>query len=153
MSQEKEKVDYIQFCVCSNLRKTTRVVTQLYDKLLQPTGLKITQYSMLVNIYRHKDISISELGAVMLLEQTTVTRNVNNLKKHGFVNITKDIHDSRTKMISITDSGIEKLEEAYPIWLQIQERIVKDISENKYKEMLETLSSLQKSVELFDTRS
>lgn len=81
MSREHNDIDLIQICVGSNLRKTSRVVTQLYDKFLQSTGLKITQYSMLVNIVRHKGVSISKLGEIMLLDQTTATRNVNNLKK------------------------------------------------------------------------
>ena len=149
MSKEHTDIDYIYSCVCSNLRKTTRVVTQAYDKLLQPTGIKITQYSMLVNIVRHKDISISKLGEVMLLNQTTVTRNVNLLKKTGYVKITKDIYDSRTKIISITDIGIEKINEVTPIWLQIQERIVNDIGKEKYKNFLETLKNIQESVELY----
>ncbi|WP_043931504.1 MarR family winged helix-turn-helix transcriptional regulator [Bacillus sp. EB01] len=133
-------------CACVSLRKTARVVTQFYDKLLQPTGLKVTQYSMLVNIARHKDISISYLGEVMLLDQTTVTRNVNILKNSGYVTIAKNKQDSRTKTISLTDAGHIKLNEATPIWLQIQEKIVNDIGTDKYKVLLDTLNSLQKSI-------
>ncbi|WNB90917.1 MarR family winged helix-turn-helix transcriptional regulator [Bacillus sp. NEB1478] len=143
-------IDYMQICVCSNLRKTSRVVTQLYDKLLQPTGLKITQYSMLVNIKRNKDISISKLGEVMLLDQTTVTRNVNILRNNGYVNIIKDHQDSRTKIITLTDLGIEKLKEATYIWSQIQERIVNDIGKETYKNFLETQKIIQKSIELYE---
>lgn len=151
MNKEYDNTDYIQVCICANLRKTTRVVTQLYDKVLQPTGLKATQYSMLVNISRHKDITISDLGEVMLLDQTTVTRNVNILKKGGYVKATKDIHDSRTKIISLTDMGTEKLKEATPIWLQLQERIVNDISKEQYKGFLENLKNVQKSIELYNS--
>ncbi|MFE4707888.1 MarR family winged helix-turn-helix transcriptional regulator [Peribacillus simplex] len=141
-------IDLIQICVGSNLRKTSRVITQLYDKFLHSTGLKITQYSMLVNIVRHKSISISKLGEIMLLDQTTATRNVNNLKKNGFVNITKDNYDSRVKIITITDLGIKKLEEAHPIWLQLQERIINDIGKEQYKRFLETLKSIQDIVSI-----
>ncbi|WHY95454.1 MarR family winged helix-turn-helix transcriptional regulator [Peribacillus simplex] len=145
MSREHNDIDIdlIQICVGSNLRKTSRVITQLYDKFLHSTGLKITQYSMLVNIVRQKSISISKLGEIMLLDQTTATRNMNNLKKNGFVNITKDNYDSRVKIITITDLGIKKLEEAHPIWLQLQERVINDIGKEQYKRFLETLKSIQ----------
>ena len=143
MSREHNDIDLMQICVGSNLRKTSRVVTQLYDKFLQSTGLKITQYSMLVNIVRHKGVSISKLGEIMLLDQTTATRNVNNLKKNGLVNITKDKNDSRAKIITITDLGIKKLKEANPIWVQIQERIINDIGKEQYKRFLETLKNIQ----------
>ena len=124
MNDKHNEMDYIiQFCACANLRRLARIVTQVYEKQMQPTGLKVTQYYMLVNIARHKETSISKLGEIMLLDQTTITRNVNILKKSGYVNITKDINDSRTKSISITDTGLVKLEEATPIWLQIQEKV------------------------------
>ncbi|MCM3588358.1 MarR family winged helix-turn-helix transcriptional regulator [Mesobacillus maritimus] len=142
-SKPNEMDDILQFCVCANLRKVARVVTQLYDNQLQPTGLKVTQYSMLANIDRHKDISISQLGEIMLLDQTTVTRNLNLLKKSGYVRITKSNHDSRAKKISLTDIGYAKLEEAKPIWYQIQEKVVHDIGTDKYKDLLETLKKLQ----------
>ena len=149
MNDKHNEMDYIiQFCACANLRRIARIVTQVYEKQMQPTGLKVTQYYMLVNIARHKETSISKLGEIMLLDQTTITRNINILKKSGYVNITKDINDSRTKSISITDTGLVKLEEATPIWLQIQEKVEKNMGKEKYKDLLETLKNLQESIEL-----
>lgn len=123
------------------------MVTQAYEKQMQATGLKVTQYYMLVNIARHKEISISRLGEIMLLDQTTITRNVNILKNSGYVNITKDKSDSRTKSIQVTDTGLVKLEEATPIWLQIQEKAESGIGKEKYEDLLETLKHLQESIE------
>lgn len=144
-------MDYIiQFCACANLRKAARSVTQAYEKKMEPTGLKVTQYYMLVNIARHDKISISNLGDIMLLDQSTVTRNVNVLKNSGYVDIARDISDSRTKSVSITDIGLAKLEEATPIWLQIQGKIEKEIGQEKYQDLLETLKQLQGAIELYD---
>ena len=149
MNDKHNEMDYIiQFCACANLRRIARIVTQVYEEQMQPTGLKVTQYYMLVNIARHKETSISKLGEIMLLDQTTITRNINILKKSGYVNITKDINDSRTKSISITDTGLVKLEEATPIWLQIQEKVEKNMGKEKYKDLLEALKNLQESIEL-----
>ncbi|MFJ7969884.1 MarR family winged helix-turn-helix transcriptional regulator [Psychrobacillus sp. NPDC096389] len=148
MNNQNSELDYIiQFCACANLRKVARIVTQSYEKQMQPTGLKVTQYYMLVNIVRHKQISISKLGDIMLLDQTTVTRNVNILKESGYVNITRDKNDSRTKSISITDIGLGKLEEATPIWLQIQEKVENGMGKEQYNNLLETLTNLQQSIE------
>lgn len=151
MGTEYNEIDYLQICVCANLRRKTRVVTQLYDKLLQPTGLKVTQYSMLVNILQQKVVSISRLGEILLLDQTTVTRNVNVLKQSGYVLVTKDKQDSRTKNISLTDQGIEKLDEARPIWQNIQEKIINDIGLEKYKDFYDTLKNIQKVIKTYDS--
>lgn len=148
MTDKNNEMDYIiQFCACANLRKAARTVTQAYEKQMQPTGLKVTQYYMLVNIVRHKDISISKLGEIMLLDQTTITRNVNLLKESGYVNITRDKNDSRTKTIYITDIGLAKLEEATPIWLQIQKKVENGMGKAQYNNLLETLMNLQESIE------
>ncbi|SMQ86619.1 DNA-binding transcriptional regulator, MarR family [Bacillus sp. OV166] len=151
MNNKHNEMDYIiQFCASANLRKAARIVTQAYEKQMQPTGLKVTQYFMLVNIARHKEISISKLGEIMLLDQTTITRNINILKKSGYVNITKDKNDSRTKSISITDVGLVKLDEATPIWLQIQEKVENCMGKEKYNDLLKTLINLQESIELYE---
>lgn len=148
MNNEHNEMDYIiQYCACANLRKAARIVTQVYDKQMQSTGLKVTQYYMLVNIAQHEEISISQLGEVMMLDQTTVTRNVNILKNSGFVNITKDKNDLRTKSISITDKGLIKVKEATPLWLEIQEKVENSMSKEKFTDLLETLNDLQHSID------
>ncbi|MFJ6208260.1 MarR family winged helix-turn-helix transcriptional regulator [Lysinibacillus sp. NPDC092081] len=145
-----KNIDYTQICVCANLRKRTRVVTQLYDKLLQPTGLKITQYSMLANIVHQQSVSISRLGEILLLDQTTITRNINLLKQNGYVDLARDPQDARAKVITLTDKGVEKLNEAVPIWEDIQERIINDIGIEKYEDFYETLKTMQKIIQSYD---
>ncbi|MDD1502231.1 MarR family winged helix-turn-helix transcriptional regulator [Lysinibacillus sp. CNPSo 3705] len=145
-----KNIDYTQICVCANLRKKTRLVTQFYDNLLQPTGLKVTQYSMLANIDLQQSVSISRLGEILLLDQTTITRNINLLKRNGYVNLTRDPQDARAKVITLTDKGVEKLNEAAPIWQDIQERIINDIGLEKYNDFYETLKTIQKIIQSND---
>lgn len=145
-----KNIDYTQICVCANLRKKTRLVTQFYDKLLQPTGLKVTQYSMLANIDLQQAVSISRLGEILLLDQTTITRNINLLKRNGYVDLTRDPQDARAKVITLTDKGVEKLNEAAPIWQDIQERIINDIGLENYNDFYETLKTIQKIIQSYD---
>ena len=137
-------------CVCANLRTVSGSLTQLYNHLLKPTGLKITQYYMLGNIYTSPDISISKLSEMMLLDQTTVTRNLNILNDSGYVQIKRTEHDSRTKVVTVTELGYEKLNHATPIWIQVQEQIEGAIGKEEYVDLLEKLSKLQKVIEEFE---
>ncbi|KPN96801.1 MarR family winged helix-turn-helix transcriptional regulator [Lysinibacillus sp. ZYM-1] len=150
MKNQLNNIDYTQICVCANLRKKTRVVTQLYDKLLQPTGLKVTQYSMLAHIDLQQAVSISRLGEILLLDQTTVTRNINLLKQYGYVELKRDAHDARSKIITLTDKGLEKLHEAAPIWQTIQDRIIDDIGVEKYADFYDTLRTMQKIIQSYE---
>ena len=150
MKNQLKNIDYTQICVCANLRKKTRVVTQLYDKLLQPTGLKVTQYSMLAHIDLQQAVSISRLGEILQLDQTTVTRNINLLKQHGYVELKRDTNDARTKKITLTEEGLEKLHEAAPIWQGIQDRIIEDIGMEKYADFYDTLRTMQQIIQSYD---
>jgi len=142
--------DLLQACVCVNLRTGARTATQLYNNLLKPTGLKVTQYYMLVTILRAKEITISHLGEAMLLDQTTITRNINRLKESDYVDITRSSADSRIKIITITNTGLTKLEEATPIWLQIQDKIENDIGKEEYRTFLKTLGKLQETMHEYE---
>lgn len=150
MKNQQNPIEYTQICVCANLRKKTRVVTQFYDKLLQPTGLKVTQYSMLAHIDLQHAVSISRLGEILLLDQTTVTRNINLLKQYGYVELKRDPHDARTKNIMLTEKGLEKLHEAAPIWQTIQDKIIDDIGVEKYADFYDTLRTMQKIIQSYD---
>ncbi|WP_301108877.1 MarR family winged helix-turn-helix transcriptional regulator [Sporosarcina sp.] len=148
--EQKQADHIIQVCACANLRTVSGSLTQLYNKLLKPTGLKITQYYMLGNIYTSPDISISKLGDIMQLDQTTVTRSLNILKESGLVQIKRDEHDSRTKVVSITDLGYEKLNNATPIWNKVQDQIEGSIGKDEYANLLRKLDELQDVIDNYD---
>jgi len=105
---------------------------------------------MLANIDHQQSVSISRLGEILQLDQTTITRNINLLKQNGYVDIMKDPQDARTKVITLTEKGVEKLNEAAPIWEDIQKRIINDIGIEKYEDFYETLKSIQKIIQSYD---
>ena len=137
---------YSQSCTCGNLRKTTRTITQFYDKMLQPTGLRSTQCLLLLDISYNKNISVTSLGNILLMDQSTVTRNVELLRKSGYIDIKKEEQDSRKKCITITDKGVKTLEEAIPILKKAQSTIEDGIGKERIKELLKTLKDIEKLV-------
>lgn len=137
----------MQQCTCGNLRKTTRTITQFYDKSLQPSGLRSTQCSLLLTISLHGNASVGELGARLLMDQTTVTRNIEILRKHGYIRITKEENDARRKSISITNEGEKKLAEAIPLWEKAQAHIEKGFGVEHLEDFYKTLKMLEQLVE------
>lgn len=143
-SSDKE---HMRNCACGNLRKTTRTITQFYDKMLQSTGLRSTQCSLLLDIFLNENISVSDLGNLLLMDQSTVTRNIELLRKSGYIDIKKVEKDSRKKSISITDIGLKKLEEATPLWEEAQRKIENGIGEKRFEELLKILKEIEELVE------
>jgi DNA-binding MarR family transcriptional regulator len=137
-----DSIDIFNFenCICKNLRMTSRLITQFYDKLLHPTGLRATQFALLTAIMSHADISIGELASILLMDQTTVTRNVEILRKKVYINVRIGNNDSRRRYISISEIGEKKLTEAILLWKEAQSQIEGKIGADKFEELLKTLA-------------
>src|SRR5260370_8447716 len=68
-------------CVCSTLRMVTRAVTQLYDDVLRPSGLRVTQFSILATIARVGEANLRQLEHTLAIDQTTLTRSLHLLQR------------------------------------------------------------------------
>ena len=68
-------------CVCNTLRMVSRAVTQLYDDVLRPGGLRVTQFSILAAIARRGEANLKELEVTLAIDQTTLTRSLNLLER------------------------------------------------------------------------
>jgi len=135
-----------QSCACGNLRKTTRAITQFYDRMLQSTGLRSTQCLLLLDISLNENISVTSLGNILRMDQSTVTRNVELLRKSGYIDIKKEEQDCRKKCITITNKGSKTLDAAIPIFAKAQSKIEDGIGKERIKELLKTLKDIEKLV-------
>jgi DNA-binding MarR family transcriptional regulator len=110
-------------CTCFKLRSLTRRVTQLYDQALAPSGLTVTQYSLLAHVRRHDGPpSVSELAQLLFTDRTTLTRNLKPLADAGLVRVTGGT-DARSKAVMVTKKGEDALRAARPLWQEAQARM------------------------------
>jgi DNA-binding MarR family transcriptional regulator len=105
-------------CTCFKLRKLTRAMSRLYDQHLATVGLKTTQYSVLANAARAA-LPVAELAELLGLERTTLTRNLKPLLDAGWLELRAGA-DSRQRIVTITDAGREKVQQAYVAWRRAQ---------------------------------
>jgi DNA-binding MarR family transcriptional regulator len=108
-------------CVCGSLRRATRVVTKLYDDALKPTGLKATQFGLLSNLMALGSSTLTQLAESMVLDHTTLTRNLDILEARGLV-VTEEGQDRRERQLRLSEKGIASVSEAYPLWQAAQAR-------------------------------
>jgi len=111
-------------CVCSTLRMVTRAVTQLYDDVLRPSGLRVTQFSILATIARMREANLRELEDALAIDQTTLTRSVAILERDGVIERASD-PDRRIKAMRLTAKGRRALEVARPLWAQAQDKVLR----------------------------
>ena len=135
-------------CACFNLRKAARAVTQLYDDALRPTGLRSTQFSMLVLLRLMGAVSITKLAEEAVTDRTTLTRNLDLLQRDGLVRI-RPGEDARVREVELTRAGVAKLEEAFPRWQEAQRLVARELGADRLDRMLADLST---AVEAADRR-
>jgi len=128
-------------CVCFNLRKASRRITQLYDAALRPTGLRVTQLTLLAAIRVLEPVSMNGLAGAVVMDRTTLTRNLKPLNKRGLIEIQRG-NDQRTRKLTITDEGHRVLVKAFPLWQRAQGRIVRGLGDETWKSLLSGLSAL-----------
>jgi DNA-binding MarR family transcriptional regulator len=121
-------------CACRNLRRTTRAVTQLYDETLRPSGLRITQFTLLVAVGLSEPVPITRLADALSLDRTTLARDLKPLTKQGLVKITTGA-DRRMRKVRLTRQGREAIGRAYPLWQQAQARIVEGSGADRWPAM------------------
>lgn len=109
-------------CHCANLRRATRMVTQLYDRMLAPSGLKVTQYSLLLYVKHLEPVNMTELAKHMGLDRTTLVRNAKPLETQGLI-VSATGSDLRTHELRLTERGREVLEEATVMWHEAQQNL------------------------------
>ena len=128
-------------CVCNTLRMVTRVVTQLYDDCLRPSGLRVTQFSILAAIARLGEASLKQLEDELAIDQTTLTRSLSLLERAGVIE--RASHpDGRIKAMRLTGRGRRALEEARPLWAQAQGKVLRAMGTRAWADARQRLTRL-----------
>ena len=107
-------------CNCLAARKAARYLTAAYDKALAPSGLRITQFTILNKLARLGPMTIKRLAAAMAMDRTTLATNLKPMERDGLLVTAAAVEDRRATAIEITEAGKAKLEEAIPLWTLAQ---------------------------------
>jgi DNA-binding MarR family transcriptional regulator len=114
--------DSIHDCACNNLRKAVRAVTQYYDDVMRPSGLRVTQFGLLSTIGEFGTATIGALAELSVMDRTTLTRNLKLLEQEGLVTIAAG-QDARVREVSLTPEARERLAVAYRYWKKAQTHV------------------------------
>jgi DNA-binding MarR family transcriptional regulator len=107
-------------CNCLALRQAARHVTQLYDQFLAPSGLRATQYSILARLQRKGPMTINALAAELVMDRTTLGRNILPLERDGLIAVGPGKSDRRSKELRLTGAGDARFRTALKRWQEAQ---------------------------------
>ena len=107
-------------CNCFAVRSAARHISQFYDQFLAPVGLRTTQFSILSKLKRRGPLTINALAKVMVMDRTTLGRNVLPLERDGLIRIEPMPSNRRAKDLRLTDAGEKRLQAATKEWMRAQ---------------------------------
>lgn len=132
-------------CSCFGLRKATRAVTQFYDHALSSVGIRSTQFNLLVTMAAVSARTLTEMASVLVMDRTTLTRNLKPLEKLGFIH-TVPPRDKRSKGYALTAEGSAILQKAIPLWQHTQTRIRDGLGEERFQKLAHELEALTRLI-------
>ncbi len=109
-------------CTCFRVRGAARRVTQIYGRHLAPTGLKISQFSLLGFVTAEGPVSIGRLSDLLTTDRTTLTRNLRPLLVAGLIERATS-GDKRRHELVATATGRALLKRALPLWAAAEHEV------------------------------
>lgn len=128
-------------CACANLRRATRAVTRMYNLALRSDGLEITQFTLLMVLNQTGETTQGQLGKLLALDSTTLTRTLRLVKERGWVRA-KPGNDRRQRLLTLTAAGRDQLQRSTPHWKRAQERLRTTLGEATWSQLGELLSEV-----------
>jgi DNA-binding MarR family transcriptional regulator len=128
-------------CACFNFRKASRSVTQHFDQILAPTGLRSTQLVILITGQLLGPSSIARLARELVMDRSTLTRNLKPLMNMHLMRFSH--HDAgKQKSVEITIDGQAALLRSAPYWDQAQSQLVNRFGGEKWNRIMADLSAI-----------
>jgi len=131
-------------CAALNFRRAARAVTRLYDLALAPSGIRATQMAILTAIAKFQPVSMSGIGEILVLDQTTLTRSLRLLQKQGLLEVSRR-SARRQRFVVLTDSGVKALALAVPLWRAVQAKFLSAMGKDNWSVLRNELERLARA--------
>lgn len=143
MKDTDESCGQSSVCNCLKLRRASQSITKIYDRFLEPSGLKITQYSLIKSIGRLEPVNVSELATENKLDRTTLVRNLRPLEEKGLV-ADNSAKRTRDRQLVLTDAGKSALSAAALFWQRAQRHVEDSIGAGDLKILSKLLLKIER---------
>jgi DNA-binding MarR family transcriptional regulator len=140
-------------CNCFAIRAAARHVTQFYDQVIAPTGLRTTQFSILAKLKRRGPLTINKLADDMVMDRTTLGRNILPLERNELIRIEPAASDRRAKELHLTKAGERRLEAARKRWSVAQRQFEASFGDKRAADLRASLRAVVASEMVPTTKS
>jgi DNA-binding MarR family transcriptional regulator len=146
MSQRKSQINLAKYidaaetCACSNFRKASRALTQLFDHALQPSGLRSTQLIILLEIAIARSTTVPQLARRLVMDPSTLSRNLKLITEQGWIKSNSD-RKGRSQAVRLTRRGLIAVQKAVPLWERAQNGFANELGKRRWRALHSDLSA------------
>lgn len=139
-------------CPTIRARQASRVLTRVYDDVLRPLGLQMSQFSVLVQIaaFGEAGATITLLATELVMDRTTLTRNLRPLERAGLLRVARAPGDARARVVLLTHRGEKIIDTAYPYWEAALHSVRSVLGQKQLQALRVQLSALIEVAPQFD---
>jgi DNA-binding MarR family transcriptional regulator len=124
-----------ELCNCLALRQAARHVTQFYDGYLAFARLRTTQFSILIKLKILGPLTINALAAHLVMDRTTLGRNIRPLEREGLIVVKTGSDDRRSKQLHLTAAGAARVRVAIKAWAEAQKQFEAALGRGRASDM------------------
>jgi DNA-binding MarR family transcriptional regulator len=121
------------------------VVSRYYDAVLRPSGLQITQFTLLQALNYASEISQKQLADLLEIDSTTLTRTLAPLRRKGWLR-SETGADRRELRHSLTAAGKREYKRALPYWKSAQKGLKQALGTENWNQLLDAAVRVAEAV-------
>ncbi|WP_306345321.1 MarR family winged helix-turn-helix transcriptional regulator [Ornithinibacillus bavariensis] len=136
--------NYLKECLYFTANRLSRIVAKMAEEEFRISGLSPTYAYLLMAVYDKEGISQKELGEILHLNPSTITRFIEKLTAK---NLIYNKVEGRLSLIYTTEKGKELEETIYKCWMNLRRRYSDILGEKEGDELTLLLDQVSNQLE------
>ena len=128
----------IRECIGNRLRRLSRIVDKQFRSSLKDFDITENQMTLLFVLKNSGKVDQGFLGKILLLERSSISRNINVLYRKGYVGKSNEYRPQ----VYLTRIGKKLVMKLIPLWEKVMDKIISEIGEDS----LEMISKLEQKL-------
>lgn len=131
--------------ICSRIKQSWHAISRMYNMEAINHELTTTTGFILLNIDTKEGTPSTQIGPLLGMEATSLTRTMNLLEQKGIIKRVRDVNDARVMRVFLTEKGIKKKEISKKTVKDFNKMVIERIGEDKIKmfnEMVEQIAQI-----------
>ena len=138
-------------CILRHVAKASRAVVAAYDPAFAPFGLTGHQFNLMTTLNNMRELSVGALASMLGMDPSGVPRAIRPLVDQNLVNVERGA-DKRQRVLSLTEEGKERLQNATEAWTRVQGELIEEIGNDRWLNLIGELRDVRRAAANCSTR-